>query len=375
MNVIPDTHHATASLDGARLTALLGRARRRLGLARLLQTLSLCVPLVAAALVAASWLMGHLGWSIAAAGLLATMAAGLLAWFGTPRAAGLAALLDQRLKLADRLGTALRVATRTDAVALLIQHDAVAHVTPSGIDGALPLRVHRGTWLACAVVAVFGSLWLVDRPALEVDASDRVSGGGLIVRTPGGGASNAAARGPATSSDRDRAPGRPSSVAGSTPEATITRASRESEGTREGATGVNTPTPSGSVDRATSGRGAGTPASASRSNRADAASGDGAAGRGATPIGGSGDARAAAGRGATQAATGGAGAAGGVQFGRTVDTSGTAARDGAAPAPSAAAIRQGQLRADTAIAHDDVPPRYRAYLRDYFRAVQAMSQP
>ena len=362
-------------LEAARLTALLRHARRRLGLARLLQTLSLGVPAATGALIASSWLVGRVEPSMAAAGLATTVAAGLVAWFGTPHAAGLAALLDQRLRLADRVGTALRVGARKDAVAVLIQQDAVAHVSPAGIERAFPLRIHRGTWLACAAVAASAGLWLVERPALESGAPNPAPGGGMSVSTSAG-AGAAAARGPASASrQNDRAQGQTSPVAGPTPQAIpVARATEGNEGSREAATQTGAPKPMAPEDRTATGRGAGTGDSPARASREGGASGS--PGRGTTTTGGSRDVREAAARGATDAAAAkGGGAAGGVRYGRRLDGAATVAGESVGPPPSAAVIRQAQLRAETAIAHQDVPPRYRAYLRDYFRAVQSTSEP
>jgi len=364
-------------LEVARLTALLRHARRRLGLARLLQTLSLGVPATTGAFIALSWMVGRLEPSMAVAGLAATVAAGLVAWFGTPHAGGLAALLDERLRLADRVGTALRVGARTDAVALLIQQDAVAHVSPAGIESAFPLRIHRGTWVACAAVAVSAGLWLVERPAPESGPPNPGPGGGMTVRTsPGAGA--ATARGLASSSRQDdRAQGQTSPAPEPTPPAIpVARATEGHEGSREGATQTGGPKPTAPEERTATGRGAGIGDSTSRGSRDGGPSGDSSSARGTTAAGGSGDVREAAARGATVAAAATNGrAAGGVRYGRGLDGSATVAGELVGPPPSAAAIRQGQRRAETAIAHEDVPPRYRAFLRDYFRAVQSASEP
>ncbi|HEY6509160.1 MAG TPA: hypothetical protein VIY56_14160, partial [Vicinamibacterales bacterium] len=361
--------------EGARLTALLGRARTRLGRARLLQTLSLCVPTVVAALVILSWLTGRTEPPMAAGATLAIVGAGLLAWFRTPHAAALAALLDERLRLADRVGTAVRVGARADAVALLIQRDAVAHVTPAGIESAFPFRVHRWTWLACAVVVASAGLWLVERPGLPNGASGTPSGGGITVRTPRGASSNAAAQGPeSTSVDSGRALDQPPPAAAQNAQAPPFARTAEGEGARDG--GARTDLSSLPAEgRAAGGQGAGAGDQTSARGRDGGVPGDGSTGQRVTAAGRSRDVGDAAARGATDAGTGTEGRAeGGVQFGRRLEGRFSTARDDLGP-PSAAAIRQGQLRADTAIAHDEVPPRYRAYLRDYFRTVQAMSEP
>ncbi len=372
----PSGERHVHGLEDARLTALLRRARARLGLARMIETLSLGVPTVVATLVAVSWLVGRAESLIAGAGVVALTVVGVVAWLGTPHAARVAALLDERLRLADRVGTALRVGARTDAVAALIRHDALTHLTPSGLEGAFPLRIHRRTWLACAAVVISAGLWLLERPTLENAATPSSAGGGIAVRTSSGAGSGAAARGPApTSPENNRAPGQPPPAGGAdaqTPPAT--RVAESSEGPRDGGAPADAATARTPADRSALGRGAGEgDATSSRSRQGG--SRDGSPGRGAA-AGESSEVREAAARGAAgTAATAGGGAAGGVQYGQRLDGPATVARDAAGPALSAAAIRQGRLRAETAIAHDDVPPRYRAYLRDYFRTVQSTSEP
>jgi hypothetical protein len=263
-------------------------------------------------------------------------------------------------------------------VALLIQQDAVAHVSPAGIERAFPLRIHRGTWLACAVVAASAGLWLVEPPTLESGAPNLAPGKGRTVRTSRG-AGVASARGPAASTSRQNDPtqGQTSAAAEPTPQAIpVARAAEGNEGSRESATQAGAPRPTAPEDRTAAGRGAGPGDSTSRGSREGGPTGGSSPGRGTTTASGSRDIREAAAGGATDAAarTGG-GAAGGVRYGRRLDGDGRGAGDVVGPPPSAAAIRQGQLRAETAIAHEDVPPRYRAYLRDYFRAVQSTSEP
>lgn len=367
--------------DGERhateLMALLRTARARTRIARLARVLSIALPAAGAGGALAGW-AGMAGpWQLAAAAAVVPIAAALAAW-RTPGIAAVAAALDTRLSLADRTSTAVRVMPRRDALAAAIVKDAAAKLTAGSVVAAIRYDAHPragSMWLVALACAL---LWFAGPGPGEYARSGQFTSG----RTVEG---RSAAAPEADSTGR-----------GATPTATPAITAEERETTRRpqaAARERSADTPAGFDERRSH---APDSAAAPTADRPDSTGRRGASGRAggdaavpaqepngpgpreatASPSGRAGTSAATAARGGTAPAATPVGAgAGGVQRGSLAPAAEPGPVPTAAPRLSAAALASARAGAEAAIAHDDVPPRRRAYLRDYYRAVGALSQP
>lgn len=339
----------TQSAAAVHVQTLVGSARARLRLARVARVLSLALPLILAAAAVAGWArLARVEW-LAASALAGILGAAAVAVARTPSTIGVAALLDARLRLADRVSTALRMMTREDAIARFIVQDAAAKLAPQAVVSALPFQIHPRAMTAAAFSLACVALWIaVPAPA---NREDGPAGGGLVF----GGA--AAARVGAESQAARNAGAAP---AGSTPVADA-RGTRADIDTAAAADRGATP--------ADAARGGDTADAAGRSRLAREASASGPRGtqeaRGGIPAGAPGSAAASA--------ESGREGAGGVRRGTLTATA--EARSSSAGGPAPAALARARDAGEAAIAHDDVPPRRWAYLREYYRALGRLNQP
>ena len=367
----------------AHVTALLRGARARLRLTRMTRSVSITAPLAIAALALLGWARVADVAALFVGTAIAVAVAAVVAAVRTPSVPGVAELLDRRLRLADRVSTAVRMMPRADPVARFIVRDASASLTLDAVSSALPFELHARTTAAVAVSVACLALWAAPvSPPWSPEADGQTSGDGA-------GRAAAGSQSPA----RNTSPGAPAQDGGS-----------DGRLPEPGAQA-----PAGSAADATRGRD-------ERSERPDAADGRGAAEsasrdeRGAAGQPGSeanaaagaraarpGPASAAGGRGTQQGAPGtctrsgawrGDGGppgrvregAGGVRGGGLSGNSGSPDPASVTPGTStrvisAAALARARDVAEAAIAHDEVPPRHRAYVREYYRAVSRLSEP
>ena len=338
----------TLSVAEVHVQALVGRARARLRLTRVARVLSLALPLILAAAAVAGWAGLARGEWLAASALASTLVTAAIAVARTPSTTDVAALLDARLRLADRVSTALQMMRREDAIARFIVQDAAAKLAPQAVVSALPFQIHPRAMPAAAFSLACVALWLaVPAPA---NREDGPAGGGLRF----GGA--AAARVGAESQPARNAGAAP---AGSRPVAEPQGARADIEtavATKRDATPADSASGPESADAASRARPGDAPASGPRGTQE-------ARGR----ITGAGPGSAVA---TTESGREGAG---GVQRGTLTGT--VEARSSSTNAPARAAVARARDAGEAAIAHDDVPPHRWAYLREYYRALGRLNQP
>lgn len=377
MNAHHRSDDAIVDVHTARLRALLQRALVRTRLTRLARVLSLALPVVSGAVALAAWaaIAPPVDLAIAAAVALIATAATTVA--RAPTLSTVAADLDVRLALADRLSTAVRMLSRGDAVAGAIVKDAAARLSSPAVTDALPYRAHPRAGLAWLAALACAVLW-----AAGPSSASRTTRAGDSGRTI---ASGAAVANPDAPVSRETAPSPDApAVAPRVPEAAAP-ATAGADARRRDA-GASDDRPSGDSAAATRAAQTGTnpapseaPAPGRRGGRSDSAeSGRAGAGSEASTAGAGRSAPAAA----TAARAGGAPAtgavsngAGGVRRGTLTAAEGADVRPTSGARVSAAMLAAARANAEAAIAHDDIPPRHRAYLRDYYRAVSTVSQP
>jgi hypothetical protein len=162
----------------SRVQQLLGRARRRMWMIESLERLGWLLLLsgvvsVVLVVVDRRAAVEVVGWVHGVAPGASVVIAGLWAWMRRPGSGEMAALLDARLGLKDRLSTARYVEASGGGGAFGAQVVAEAEGAAAGqrLAGALPVRWGGGwRWLALPVAAVGLVVWLVPAAELETAA-------------------------------------------------------------------------------------------------------------------------------------------------------------------------------------------------------------
>jgi hypothetical protein len=332
---------------------LLHRCRRRLVVVAAVRRAGISVP-IAIALSETIALVARPApvvlWTVAAAavGVALIIALGA-AMMGAPSLRGTAAALDARLRLQDRMVTALQVATDDDPMATLVLRDVavrIAGVSPSQTFPLEPPDHFRAIGVAAIAISTVFVVVSVTSPAWRVDHARQVgspvTGGAQRTRgarseTPEPGA-NAA---PAPSDPR---PAGAPQVAARATEPAVGRDLGRSP------TGLRAAGPRRGSEAASAPAGRETPGAA-------------------VPAG-----AAAAGRGAAGASMELAQAAGGVK-GESLRNAADAAADESRPASPlspgyAARYRTASARAQAAIAQERVPAGLANYVKNYFIAIK-----
>lgn len=180
----------------APILAVVRQARRRLWLQSIVERVgrhallaggSLLVIACAAKLLA-YWvpLLGGRGWwfpALGGAAVLVLAASERLTRAARPSDVAVASVVDARMKLHDRLGTALAVAGRSDAFARAAVEDGVNAAADrrvaEALPRALPLRAPPGAWAGPVLaVAALCTWWFV--PALAARPGDRLGGSDAV---------------------------------------------------------------------------------------------------------------------------------------------------------------------------------------------------
>lgn len=368
------------------LVDLIRRHRRRI---RLIMLASYgCVTAAAGAILTAVAYQFRggvgVGWAAGAAGL-ALGSATLLAWLRCPTVQATGSALDRELRLDDRVAAALEAREGHEPVAPLIVRDALLRLRGVKPAQVFPMKLGRPAAVATAGFVGTALLFTLGAPpGPGPEQASAARGGG--VRAEGGARSSPAGplRGRSSEANGERgvpgsqqqvaapsvAAGQQAAPAGAQPGTTSTRApgdQRESTADSSQALGGTTAggAPSGDGRRSTDnqgaadGSGAGAPArgAASTTTRATGTA-QGAAGRSGETLGGT-----AVGSGGVQ----------GEALGSNADVARTLARRGGLSVTSRADAAW--TSAGAAMSSDDVPPRRRSYVRDYFIAVRRLAQP
>ena len=359
------------------VTAGLHAARARLRRARLAHRLSIDIPVAVAAVALAGWWgPAGTGW-LAAGGVAVVAVVALVTAIRTPWLPEVAALLDARLQLADRLSTAFSVMPRTDAVARLIVRDAAPRLTSQALPAAIPYQPHP--WASAAVVAALAclSLWMLAPAPPEGRPGGDASAGSVSSAPPRDRPATGAAR------SNDTSPTSPTG-AGPAPDSSPRPPAAPADGGADGREGSSTTRQArdGAGDTEPLGRAGDASAVGSQGNGDGAAAAAGERSAAAAPSAAARGAQAglqgapAPGRGAAMSSSRSSTAegAGGVRRGTLADNQSVAIppRDRIV---SPTSVARGRQAAEAAIAHDDVPPRRRAYLRDYYQAVGRLNEP
>ncbi|OFW31511.1 MAG: hypothetical protein A3H97_03245 [Acidobacteria bacterium RIFCSPLOWO2_02_FULL_65_29] len=370
-------------MSGAELVELIIRHRRRIRL--ILFASYSCTTVAAGAIVTAAYQFraGMGAGGAAAAGGLALGTAALLAWLRCPTVRATGARLDRELRLDDRVAAALEARDGHEPVAPLIVRDALLRLRGIKPAHVFPMKLGRPAALAAASFVCAALLSAIAVPP-GPDRASAARGGGVSSATATGARSSAAGplRGRSSDSNGERgvpgsaqvaapsaAAGQQAAPAGGQPGTTATRA----PGAQRGSTADSSQSPGGTTaGGASSGDGR---RSTNSQSTADA-SGAGAAARG-TASGATratGAARGAAGR-SGETVGGTAVGAGGVQ-GEALRSNAEVARTRAGGGRSSVTARADAAwtGAAAAVSSDDVPPRRRAYVRDYFIAIRRPEQ-
>jgi len=294
-------------------------------------------------------------------GLLVTALVGaaavalVTAWLTRPALPEVARTLDRRLRLDDRLVTALQFTAADDAFAHRVVVDALSHVVRVRAADAYPLRVPRMLWTAALATALVPlALLITTTPSPSTSL-----GAGSV--TGGGGASALATRPGGVRREAREAAGNPTGpaavvAAGATPEAIRqqdTEASASSPDVRRQAPDAP------SVSQAAAPL---TPSITSAANRGPAGSA-GAGGAGATPVGG---------------AASGAGTRGRDRQGAGGGTMGDQPYADAEPSRAASDAVESRARwaaGERALLRDHIPPGRRESVRRYFAAIRPSELP
>lgn len=337
--------------DGEIVLATILRARRRLSVIAFVRTG--CIALaIGVSGVAALYVLGRESWALTrlllfagAAALAVTATTTLLR---RPTLAQTAATLDSRLGLSDRLIAALALRGNADAMAMLVVRDARETLSAMVIPTVLTLPRSLLAWTCSGSVVAVVLAALLGGTADTLD--DRPSDGGAGRIVSGG----------SSPSTRPRSP----SAAGPAGERRVIRAAPRAQPAIE--------------QRRAPGSGSGSPQppavkSATRSLTDQAGNRD-ARGTTAAASGGAAGRSGNAGREAAVAQARTAPGSGGVQQG-TIGAATPAhriTRSGDAP-PTVREIRLAAVRAEAALTRDEIPPRLRPSVRNYFRAIQSES--
>jgi hypothetical protein len=376
----------TCGADGE-LVVLVGRHRRRLWW--LLFVSHACVAAPAAVITAMyqSRAHGTRGAWVVVAAVVAVGVAALLAWRRRPTLRATALLLDYSLRWDERVTAALDARNDPDPVAPLIVADAVRRLQGVSPARVFPMRLRMPPAQAVAVFAavallayavpsidpVFGPERLepadgrsrppTTRPDAETSAGERARA--AAADSPG--AATPASPRPDAPAPRaaEYAPTR-AATPDDPPESEAARSSSPQEGAVD-ATGGSESGAAGTRDDVyrNSAIGAGDRSGSGRTARDGATSTTGAAG---------GDARGAAATAEGARPDG----AGGIDEGRgTAGPGGLARRSEPAEARSLTvpAREEAWTRAESALSRGEVPPTWRAYVRDYFRRMRGTAPP
>jgi hypothetical protein len=265
----------------------------------------------------------------------------------------IAATVDARLDLQDRLVTALQFNTSADPFSQLVVRDAYSRVTAVRAADAVPFALPRGIRFAAASAAtVLAVMILATTEVPRWSLAGWTGIGGLGLTTD---AADAAAR--ATSAAKQQVNSAAASSIAADHHATDRSSARQQTAAAE--TGATTQSAQARSQRELAS------VSSDRIQRLE---------RGSTTRGGStntntagntpNDAGIAGGAASTSYEQRGGGVANGVRSARSTDT--------APPADSTyrAAYRNGRAAAESAVAQDRVPADLRSYVRDYFIAIR-----
>ncbi|MEQ9455432.1 MAG: hypothetical protein RLN76_12675 [Phycisphaeraceae bacterium] len=174
----------------SRVQRLLGRARRRVWMIESLRRLGgllVLAGLVSLLLVVVDrrTRVEILPWVHAIAPMGAMLLAGLWAWMTRPGPGALAAVLDDRLGLQDRLSTARYLSASgrgDDAFARQVMDEAEGMAAGQSLARALPVRMGLGwRWLVGVLVAVGLTFWLLPGAEFETEAQAEAS---VVANTP-----------------------------------------------------------------------------------------------------------------------------------------------------------------------------------------------
>ena len=345
------TIDANSATDAA--FELLRRCRRRIVVVAAVQRAGVTLP-IAIALSETIALVARPAplvlWTVVAAAIgLALIAALGAALASAPSLRDTAAALDARLRLQDRMVTALQVAADDDPMAMLVLRDVafrIAGVSPSQTFPLEPPAHFRAIGVAAIVISTVFVVVSVTSPAWRIDRARQVGS-----PVTGGAQRSRGARAETQQPAPNAAPSSSAPRPIGAPQVARTR-HRTGSGTRY---------------RRDTGR---AKAAAPRRGSDAASSPAGREVPGATvPAGG-----AAAGRGAGGASTELAQAAGGVK-GESLRNAADAAADESLPASPlspayAARYRTASARAQAAIAQERVPAGLANYVKNYFIAIR-----
>ena len=337
---------------------LLRRCRRRLSVVAAVRYAGITLPIAIVSSEAMAF-VGRPGPARLAILIVATIgialgAALIAALLGAPSLRAAAAAVDGRLRLQDRIVTALQVSNDDDPMARLVLLDAASRVAGVSASQTFPLEApaHFRPIVAAAVSisVAFAMAGAAASPTWQID---RARGGGSAV-TGGSRQGRAAPPGP-------HQPG---------PSVSVSSAPRRSGGPQvaapQVAARVTEPAVGRDLGRTPAGLGApgsrGGPRSAAASADRDALGSAVAAGTPAT------------GRGAVGESQGPAPVAGGVQGEPLRDAIASAAAEARPDPPVSRAYparyRTASARAQAAIAQERVPARLNTYVKNYFIAIR-----
>lgn len=340
---------SSSDLLVTRLKAL----QRRATLVLFAQAFCLCV--AASVLIGEALVVGGAVHSMVAAVAMAATAALLAAVAATmvlrPRLSDIAALIDARLHLQDRVVTALQFNTAIDPFSKLVVRDAHARVAAVRASDAVPFTVPRRIRAAVGAAAVVSAVMIVattEAPRWSRTGWTGFGGAGVAPNSSGvaAPASIATARQQnavagsaiATDNQTERSSARQQPDAnqtGATEPSVQSSSSREASPSSDG---------TGRLERGSTSRGDTTSTSTGANTPGDAGVAGGAA--------------------STSYEQRGGGVANGARSARATDT--------ATPGDSTyrAAYRSGRAAAESAVAQDRVPADLRSYVRDYFVAIR-----
>jgi hypothetical protein len=335
--------------DDEIVLATIRRARRRMMVIAFVRTSCLALAIGASG-VAAVYVVSRESWALAR--LLSFASAAALAVAATttllrrPTLAQAAATLDSRLGLHDLVVAALALLGNPDAMAMLVVRDAREKLNAIVIPTILALPRGLLAWTCSASVLAAVLAAFLGGTADTLD--DRSSDGGTARLVSGG----------SSTSTRPRSP----SAAGTAAELRVTpaspRARRAVAARRERGSGSGSPQPP--FER-----------SSTTSPTSQTGNGDTRGTTAASPSGGASGRSGNAGRQSEVAQAKTAPGSGGVQQGRigAATPADRITRSGEAPS-TPRDVRLAAVRAEAALARDEIPPRLKPLVRNYFRAIQ-----
>ncbi|WP_144059567.1 hypothetical protein [Rhodopirellula sallentina] len=187
---VSSTDSIVTKVDSARRRLLLGRFGNSLAITSFIALLISTVAIAAMAVVPLSTLTGALsigseestidasqwviGWTVGTL-LIAVVAAAVHVWWKAPSRADVAAEIDRRFGLRERISSALSVATgdphplsRSSMTDALVR-DASSRAESLKIADKFPLRAGRTAWLPLSIIPILVAMIAVVEPASPID--------------------------------------------------------------------------------------------------------------------------------------------------------------------------------------------------------------